>query len=142
MTNGSETRVTNIKKFPGKSGPHHLYTLNTAQGSFELSSIHRVKTVDGIRLVRDLRPGDQVFVGQRQRAVVSMSDRHARTDLYSVTFDPDGYMEALFCPQYGLQTLGELPVQDESTWLVLGECGVSLMSAAELEAAMPESYED
>lgn len=48
-----------------------------------------------------------MFVGSKPQSLLNVSDKKQRTDLYQVTFDPDGAVEMIPVPSWGMQTLGE-----------------------------------
>eukprot|EP00933_Yihiella_yeosuensis_P038665 TRINITY_DN32602_c0_g1_i1.p1 TRINITY_DN32602_c0_g1~~TRINITY_DN32602_c0_g1_i1.p1 ORF type:complete len:281 (+),score=49.50 TRINITY_DN32602_c0_g1_i1:234-1076(+) len=155
--------VTFVEAFRcGENQWFDISVLSTAQGTFEVSPSHRVVTNDGPKRAGDLNVGDSVMVGTRAQRLSKVKTERKKTDLYAITFDPeDGIVEAIPVSKFGLQTLGETvspngsvsasssgsPTSNDRArhdpdWILLNICGGSNVTAEELEAAMPTSYED
>merc|ERR1712014_249522 len=119
--------------------------LATSQGSYEVSSKHRIAIPSGEwKYAEDLSVGDTVYVGSTERRLVNITEKQAKTDLYMITFSPDGCVEAFHATKWGIQTLGEPPAGTHDATMcaagdalqVLASLGVAEITEAELYAAM------
>lgn len=102
-------RVSRIVPYPRSKEPYELTVLKTSQGNFEVSSSHRITVSDmsSTRRAHELHVGDHVFVGGKRAPLLQVIKKTARTDLYMISFEPDGPVEAFPISGWGLQTRGE-----------------------------------
>jgi hypothetical protein len=108
LSDGRQARVVSITPYKmDKKIPYELCMLATAQGTFEVSSTHRIVVPGGERRADQLKDGDEILVGSKRRKLIKVTEKLAPTDLYEVGFDPDGHVEAFPVPTFGIQTLGE-----------------------------------
>lgn len=157
LSDGREATVSSTKLFPWKRKKmYRLRVLGTSRGAFELSAGHRVPVPGGEQRAEHLKVGDRLFVGTREQQLLTVTEKEARTDLYAVSFIPDGMVEAFQIPNWGLQTLGEPPcpsvreaqTQDLGQYSGAGPhelltlLGVAHVTEEDLEIAMPTEYED
>lgn len=107
MIDGSTAQVMSVMMLPSsKKTPFKLSVLATAQGTFEVSSTHRIAVPEGECLADHLKEGDEIFVGEKARKLVKVTEKLSRTDLYQLSFAPDGPVEAFQVSNWGIRTLG------------------------------------
>jgi len=159
LSDGSEATVVEKKKFPRAGAKKSLRVLATSQGTFEVSSKHRIVVQSGgFKLAENLMPGDKVFIGCKAQDLLNVTEKKASTDLYMVSFNPDGCVEALHESKWGILTKGEPPIEiqgisasgssvnhsvdNENAFQLLAAYGIADVTSEDLEAAMPIEYSE
>merc|ERR1711920_145053 len=102
-----------------------------------ISANHRIETLSGPRVAKELRLGDQVAVGKRIRALTRVRHYEEGAELFDIRFNPDGPIQAYVLPNYGIQVHGAAPPDPLNLVQLLKQ-----VSADELMAALPQQYED
>merc|ERR1712129_265981 len=97
-----------------------------------------IKVVNGVGETcpaGDTQRGDLVIVGSRARPLTKVISSIESTDLYKITFTPDGPIEAFHIASYGILTRG-LPVPQQGGIQLQFFDRLQAVGADELEAAM------
>ncbi|CAJ1412680.1 unnamed protein product [Effrenium voratum] len=110
----SEAAVVGMHLHRAKKKPYGLVELTTRQGLSTVSKSHRVAVPagesEGCEAARadQLSTGGVVVVGGKSQKLTKVASRQERTNLYEVRLDPDGPLEMLHLPSFGLATYGSL----------------------------------
>lgn len=87
-----------------------LVELVTNQATVKISENHRIVVGAGKRIAaKDLKVGQSVWVGQRERALAAVRHSDEKVELVDVRFTPDLPVEAFVIPAYGLNVFGAEP---------------------------------
>ncbi|CAJ1374100.1 unnamed protein product [Effrenium voratum] len=112
-----------------KKKPYNLVELTTRQGLSTVSKSHRVAVPSlasegeacEAERADQLRVGNTVLVGGKQQKLTKVTSRQERTHLYEVRLEPDGPLEMLQLPSFGLVTFGSVASDQPDAELGRGE---------------------
>jgi len=144
LESGGTARVICLRLHEKKK--HDLVELTTHQAKLKVSETHRIPVFSeshdsevDVRAAKELHVGEYVKVNTKRRPLTKVELVKESTELFEVSFFPDGNVEAIPVPSWGIQTRGraisfeEVSPQDLATWEI---------TEAELCEAEPSTYED
>ncbi|CAJ1331240.1 unnamed protein product, partial [Effrenium voratum] len=152
----TEASVVGMYMHQAKKKPHDLVDLTTRQSRSTVSKSHRVAVpaegsegthqighVDAegeaceAESAGKLAVGNVVFVGCKQQKLTKVTSRKEHTTLYEVRLDPDGPLEMLQLPSFGLVTFGSLAARSSAPSAMVNMGSVAGSEPADAE--MPGS---
>jgi len=144
LESGGTARVICLRLHEKKK--HDLVELTTHQAKLKVSETHRIPVFSeshdsevDVRAAKELHVGEYVKVNTKRRPLTKVELVKESTELFEVSFFPDGNVEAIPVPSWGIQTRGraisfeEVSPQDLATWEI---------TEAELCEAEPSTYAD
>ncbi|CAJ1422893.1 unnamed protein product [Effrenium voratum] len=125
----TEASVVGMHLHRAKKKPYNLVELTTRQGLSTVSKSHRVAVpslasegeVCEAERADQLGVGNTVLVGGKQQKLTKVTSRQERTHLYEVRLEPDGPLEMLQLPSFGLVTFGSVASEQPDAELGRGE---------------------
>jgi len=109
LTDGRKAAITRVHVH--EWGLQDIRVLKTSQGNFEVSTSQLIVVFQSGAILRreagELKMGDTVFVGKRKQKLLNVVPKKQRTNLYEVSYYPDGQIEAFMVSPWGIHACGE-----------------------------------